>query len=43
MPIKKDDKSHIVELEGGSRWQIWPGDILKPCNGCRPPIPMFRK
>jgi hypothetical protein len=27
MLIKKHDKSHIVELEDGSRWRIWPGDI----------------
>src|ERR1700676_5036084 len=25
--IEQHDKSHIVELEDGSRWQIWPGDI----------------
>jgi hypothetical protein len=27
MLIKKHDKCHIVELEDGSRWRIWPGDI----------------
>jgi hypothetical protein len=27
MLIEKHDKSHIVELEDGSRWRIWPGDI----------------
>ena len=27
MLIAKHDKSHIVELEDGSRWRIWPGDI----------------
>jgi hypothetical protein len=27
MRIGQHDKSHIVELEDGSRWQIWPGDI----------------
>jgi hypothetical protein len=27
MLIKKHDKSDIVELEDGSRWRIWPGDI----------------
>jgi hypothetical protein len=27
MRIEQHDKSHIVELENGSRWQIWPGDI----------------
>jgi hypothetical protein len=27
MLIEKHDKSYIVELEDGSRWQIWPGDI----------------
>ena len=25
--IKKHDKSYLVELEDGSRWRIWPGDI----------------
>jgi hypothetical protein len=27
MRIEQHDKSHIVELKDGSRWQIWPGDI----------------
>jgi hypothetical protein len=27
MRIAKHDKSHIVELEDGSRWRIWPGDV----------------
>ena len=27
MLIKKHDKSRIVELEDGSLWRIWPGDI----------------
>jgi hypothetical protein len=27
MLIVKHDQSHIVELEDGSRWRIWPGDI----------------
>jgi hypothetical protein len=27
MRIEQHDTSHIVELEDGSRWQIWPGDI----------------
>jgi hypothetical protein len=27
MRIKKREKSHIVELEDGSTWRIWPGDI----------------
>jgi hypothetical protein len=27
MRIEKHDKSYIVELEDGSRWRIWPGDI----------------
>jgi hypothetical protein len=27
MRIEQHDKSHIVELEDGTRWQIWPGDI----------------
>jgi len=26
MLIKKHDESHIVKLEDGSRWRIWPGD-----------------
>jgi hypothetical protein len=27
MLISKHDKSHILELEDGSTWRIWPGDI----------------
>jgi hypothetical protein len=27
MRIEQHNKSHIVELEDGSRWKIWPGDI----------------
>jgi integrase len=27
MLIRKHDTSHIVELEDGSRWRIWPGDL----------------
>ena len=27
MLIANHDNSHIVELEGGARWRIWPGDI----------------
>jgi hypothetical protein len=27
MRIKKREKSDIVELEDGSTWRIWPGDI----------------
>jgi hypothetical protein len=27
MLIVTHDKSHIVELEDGSRWRIWPGDL----------------
>ena len=27
MQIEKHDKSYLVELEDGSRWRIWPGDI----------------
>ena len=27
MRIEQHDNSHIVELEDGSKWQIWPGDI----------------
>ena len=27
MRIKKHDKSYIVELEDGSSWRIWPGDL----------------
>jgi len=27
MLIKNHDKSRIVELEDGSLWRIWPGDL----------------
>jgi hypothetical protein len=27
MLIFEHDSSHIVELEDGTRWRIWPGDI----------------
>jgi hypothetical protein len=27
MKIRSHSESHIVELEDGSRWQIFPGDI----------------
>ncbi len=27
MRIKKHEKSYIVELEDGSAWRIWPGDL----------------
>jgi len=27
MLIKKHDRSRIVEIEDGSLWRIWPGDI----------------
>jgi hypothetical protein len=27
MLISRHDKSHTVELEDGSRWLIWPGDL----------------
>jgi hypothetical protein len=32
MLIKNHDKSHILELEDGSRWGIWPGDISLTLN-----------
>ena len=32
MLIKKHDKSGIVELEDGSLWRIWPGDIALTLN-----------
>ena len=28
MRIKKHEKSYIVELEDGSTWRIWPGDLV---------------
>ena len=30
MRIKKHEKSYIVELEDGSAWRIWPGDLVIP-------------
>jgi hypothetical protein len=27
MLISRHDRSHVVELEDGSRWRIWPGDL----------------
>jgi hypothetical protein len=32
MLIKKHDKSYIVELDDGSLWRIWPGDIALTLN-----------
>jgi hypothetical protein len=32
MLIKNHDKSRIVELEDGSLWRIWPGDIALTLN-----------
>jgi hypothetical protein len=29
MRIKQHDRSHIVELNDGSAWRIWPGDTPK--------------
>lgn len=29
MRIKKHRKSYIVELEDGSAWRIWPGDLAR--------------
>jgi hypothetical protein len=29
MRIEQHDNSHIVELEDGSKWQIWPGDLAE--------------
>jgi hypothetical protein len=30
MRIKKYEESYIVELEDGSCWRIWPGDLVIP-------------
>ena len=30
MRIKNHEKSHIVELEDGSAWRIWPADLAIP-------------
>jgi hypothetical protein len=27
MLISRHDRSYIVELEDGTRWRVWPGDI----------------
>jgi hypothetical protein len=32
MLIMKHDKSDIVELEDGSLWRIWPGDVALTLN-----------
>ena len=32
MLIKQHDKSRIVELEDGSLWRIWPGDLALTLN-----------
>ena len=32
MKIKSHSQSHIVELEDGSRWQIFPGDLDATLN-----------
>jgi hypothetical protein len=29
MRITKHKNSHIVELEDGSEWRIWPGDLAR--------------
>lgn len=29
MRIAKHDEIHIVELEDGSEWRIWPGDLAE--------------
>jgi hypothetical protein len=41
----EDERSHIVELEDGIRWRIWPGDIATmvadypaPGRGHRPRV-----
>jgi hypothetical protein len=30
MRVKSHEKSHIVELEDGSAWRIWPRDLAIP-------------
>jgi len=30
MRVKKHEKGYIVELEDGSAWRIWPGDLVVP-------------
>jgi len=37
MLISKHDKSHIVELEDGTKWRIWPVILLRPYDGCQLP------
>lgn len=32
MKIKSHSESHIVELDDGSRWQIFPGDLALTLN-----------
>ncbi|MGA8292923.1 MAG: hypothetical protein WB820_10515 [Rhodoplanes sp.] len=32
MRVKKHEKSYIVELEDGSAWRIWPGDLAIPLH-----------
>ena len=32
MKIKSHSESHIVELEDGSRWQVFPGDLDATLN-----------
>jgi hypothetical protein len=32
MKIRSHSESHIVELDDGSRWQIFPGDIDRTLN-----------
>ena len=32
MKIKSHSESHVVELEDGSRWQIFPGDLDATLN-----------
>src|SRR5947207_1063275 len=41
MLIKNHDKSRIVELEDGSLWRIWPGDLALTLNWL--PTCAFRK
>ena len=30
MRIRKHEQSYVVELEDGSAWRIWPGDLAIP-------------
>jgi hypothetical protein len=43
MLIKKHDKSDIVELEDGSLWRIWPGDVALTLNWLPTMTSSFRK